>query len=119
MTKPTDKEPIVPAPTTAPAAAPESKLFGTGYASLANTPTPPPGWLGEPGKAIPDPAPTPFVDSKQLIEPFEAIALRKSTPPWHLGAVKAMNGWAQGREVSEAEFDEACARALGAQMNPT
>jgi len=99
---PTDKEPITLGPTTTPANAP-----------------PLPSWLGEPAKAIPDPAATPFVESRQLLEPFEAIAARKGTPPWHLGAVKAMNGWAQGREVSEAEFDAACERALGAQMNPT
>jgi hypothetical protein len=43
---------------------------------------------------------------------FEAWAAEKKTAAWQAAAARAMRAWAIGREVTEAEFDEAV-RAAG------
>lgn len=48
--------------------------------------------------------------------PFEAWAHAKSTAPWLVAAARALRGWPAGREVSELQFDEACAEASEGQL---
>jgi hypothetical protein len=45
--------------------------------------------------------------------PFEAWVAEKKPAPWQSNAARAMRGWAIGREVTEAEFDDAV-KAAGA-----
>jgi hypothetical protein len=40
-------------------------------------------------------------------QPFETWVATKKPEPWRAAAARAMRGWAIGREVTEAEFDEA------------
>ena len=40
--------------------------------------------------------------------------VRKPAPrAWVFRAAKALEGWPQGRELTEAEYDAACSRAAG------
>jgi hypothetical protein len=40
-------------------------------------------------------------------KPFEIWAAEKKPAPWQANAARAMRGWAIGREITEAEFDDA------------
>jgi hypothetical protein len=40
-------------------------------------------------------------------QPFETWADAKKPAVWLIAAARAMRGWAIGREVTEAEFDDA------------
>jgi uncharacterized membrane protein AbrB (regulator of aidB expression) len=40
-------------------------------------------------------------------QPFEKWAEAKKPAAWLVAAARAMRGWAIGREVTEAEFDDA------------
>jgi hypothetical protein len=39
--------------------------------------------------------------------PFETWATEKQPAPWQAAAARTMRGWVIGREVTEAEFDDA------------
>jgi ferric-dicitrate binding protein FerR (iron transport regulator) len=49
-------------------------------------------------------------------KPFEEWAKGKGTDVAMLAAAIAMHGWAQGKEVSEADFDAAVGKASSASM---
>jgi hypothetical protein len=43
--------------------------------------------------------------------PFEQWAAKKKTVAWLLAAAKALESWPIGREITEAQFDDAVLRA--------
>jgi hypothetical protein len=51
---------------------------------------------------VSDPSPAPKL-------PFEKHAASKQTPAWLVAGAKQAGGWGQGRELTEAEFDQAVA----------
>ena len=49
-------------------------------------------------------------------QPFEAWVAAKQPEAWRAAAARAMRAWAIGREVTEAEFDQALADAGAVQI---
>ncbi len=81
-------------------------------------PTPPatPEFDPLPPLPVASPELVPEIIATAVREPFETIAARLGTRARVVAAVKASNRWGQGREVTEQEFKDAIARALGATM---
>jgi hypothetical protein len=49
-------------------------------------------------------------------KPVEVWAQESSTPAWLLAAMRARLHWAQGREVTDAEFTSAAQQTAGAPI---
>lgn len=78
---------------------------------------PPPSDKKPAAAAHTEPIVTPPPAAKR--EPFEAIAARRKTELWVWKAMAAYARWAQGREVTEAEFIEVEKKVLGVELLPT
>ena len=61
-------------------------------------------------EVLPAPVPEPATASSGR-KPVEEHAKAKNTPAWLFAGAKAGEGWALGRELTEAEYDAAIERA--------
>lgn len=100
---------------------PEKKQIGSASARLPETEPPPPPALetveaaeGEPIDAAPVVIPAPAADLPPTKTPKE-WAKTKGTPPWQLAGATCGEVWPADKTLTEADFDEAIKRALGAQ----
>ena len=73
--------------------------------------------IGRPASEVLE-APAPAVASAAPVSlcPFEDWAKAKKIPDWKLAATRAFASWPAGREVTEADFDQAVQRACSVAM---
>jgi hypothetical protein len=60
--------------------------------------------------------PAPAAKSAASTKTAEAWAAEKKTPRWLYAAAKALHRWPIGKELVEANFDEACKKAGNVQI---
>jgi hypothetical protein len=71
---------------------------------------------GSPAEPVPVPAPESTPAAEPIRRSYEDWATDKIPEAWALAAAKTLMSWPVGREVTEAEFDEAIRTAKAIQI---